>query len=158
MAILNVGDNAPDFTLATDSGKDFCLSDQIGNAVVLFFYPKDDTSGCTLEGTEFTRLKDEFAELGTIVVGISPDSVDDHCKFRDKHNLGVTLGADPEHLAIGPYGVWGEKLNYGKKYMGLIRTTFLIDSKGTIAQTWKVNGVEGHAAKVLEAARTLDSQ
>jgi len=156
MTILEIGAAAPNFTLATDSGSDFTLSEQAGKAIVLFFYPKDDTSGCTIENIEFTQLKGEFEAAGVKIVGISPDSVDDHCKFRDKYELGVILAADPDHQAIGPYGVWGEKLNYGKKYMGLSRTTYLIGPDGNIAQVWKVRGVEGHAAKVLEAARALN--
>lgn len=153
MTILAIGTAAPDFTLATDSGSNFTLSEQAGSATVLFFYPKDDTPGCTVEGIEFTQLKDEFEAAGVKIVGISPDSVDDHCKFRDKYDLGVLLAADPDHLAIGPYGVWGEKVNFGKKNMGLNRTTYLIGPDGNIAQVWKVKGVEGHAANVLNAAR-----
>lgn len=155
MAILENGTVAPDFTLATDSDANFTLTAEKGNPVVIFFYPKDDTEGCTIESIEFTALKNEFAAIGTKVVGISPDSVEDHCKFRDKYDLGVILAADPDHLAIGPYGVWGEKTNFGKKYMGLIRTTYLIGPDGNIANAWKVRAVKGHAATVLEAAKAI---
>lgn len=154
MALLEKGTLAPDFTLPADDGSDFTLSAQSG-PVVLFFYPKDDTPGCTVENIEFTALKDSFEAAGTKLVGISPDSVEDHCKFRDKHNLGVLLVADPDHKAIVPYGAWGEKNNYGKKYMGLIRSTFLVDADGKIAEAWKVSRTKGHANKVLEAAQKL---
>lgn len=155
MALLEKGTKAPDFTLDTDKSETFTLSAHQNRPVVLFFYPKDDTPGCTTENIEFTALKDEFAAADTLVIGISPDSVEDHCKFRDKHKLGVTLVADPDHKAIKAYGAWGEKNNYGKKYMGLIRSTFLIDKNGVIAEAWKVSRTKGHAAKVLEAAKAL---
>lgn len=155
--ILEIGDQAPDFTLATDSGTDFTLSGKRGEAVVLFFYPKDDTEGCTIENLEFTALADEFKSAGATLVGISPDSVEDHCRFRDKFELGIPLAADPDHKAIGPYGVWGEKTNFGKKYMGLIRTTYLVDANGAVASIWKVSRVKEHAAKVLEATRYLST-
>lgn len=157
MAILEKATPAPDFTLATDADSNFTLSEHKGAPVVLFFYPKDDTEGCTVENIEFTALKKSFDDIGAKLVGISPDSVEDHCKFRDKYDLGVILAADPDHLAIGPYGVWGEKTNFGKKYMGLMRTTYLIDADGNIAEVWKVSGVKGHAERVLKATQQLSA-
>lgn len=154
MSLLEKGVDAPDFTLPADDGSQFTLAAQDG-PVVLFFYPKDDTPGCTVENIEFTALKSDFDALGVKLVGISPDSVEDHCKFRDKHNLGALLLADPEHQAIVPYGAWGEKNNYGKKYMGLIRSTFLVGRDGKIAEAWKVSRTKNHAARVLEAAKAL---
>jgi len=157
MAILEKGDKAPDFTLATDSGEDFILSAQHGHPVVLFFYPQDDTPSCTIENIAFTALADSFAAIGTKVVGISPDSVQAHGKFRDKHNLGIILAADPDHIAINAYGVWGEKTTFGKTYMGLIRSTVLIGPDGKIAERWTVRRVKGHAEAVLAAAKALIS-
>lgn len=155
--ILEAGAVAPDFTLQTDNAGDFSLAAQGENAVVVFFYPKDDTGGCTVETIEFTGLMADFEKAGAKIIGISPDSIEDHAKFRKKFDLGIDLGADPDHKAIGPYGVWGEKTNFGKTSMGLKRTTYLIDSSGKIANVWAVNTIEGHAAKVLEAAKALNS-
>lgn len=155
MTSLSVGDMAPDFTLETDDGAPLTLSTLRGRAVVLYFYPQDDTEGCTVEAIEFTALRDEFAVTNIDVIGISPDSVDDHCAFRDKYDLGIRLVSDPDHRAIDAYGLWGEKTNFGRKYMGLIRTTFLIDGKGRIAEIWTVRRIKGHAAAVLDAARAL---
>lgn len=155
MPKLDIGDMAPDFALPTDAGEQLTLSDLRGHNVVLFFYPKDDTPGCTVENIEFTELADQFAAADTRLVGVSADSVASHCAFRDKHDLKVTLVSDPDHHAIEAYGVWQEKKNYGKTYMGLVRTTFLIDKNGRVAKTWTVRGTKGHAQKVLEAARGL---
>jgi len=146
MSKLRIGDPAPDFSLETDSGATFQLSAQRGRKVVLFFYPQDDTEGCTVENQEFTHLAPSFEDAGAILLGISPDTVATHQKFRDKYALGVSLAADPDHKAIDAYGVWGEKTNFGKKYMGLIRTTFLIDADGCVAEIWKVTRIKGHAA------------
>jgi peroxiredoxin Q/BCP len=155
MAILSKGSLAPDFTLQADDGTTFTLSDHSGKAVVLFFYPKDDTPGCTLESIDFTQLQDQFTNANAVVAGISPDTVADHCTFRDKHDLAVPLLADPERVAIDLYGVWGEKTNFGKKYMGLKRSTFLITPGGSIAEAWGVSRVKGHAQNVLNAAQAL---
>ena len=122
---------------------------------MLFFYPEDDTDGCTIENIEFTDEIPDFEKLGTKVVGISPDSVEKHCKFRDKYRLGVTLAADPDHVAIKKYDVWGPKKLFGVHYDGLIRTTFLVGSDGKIAGSWLVTKVKGHAATVLEATKEL---
>lgn len=155
MASIDIGSKAPDFALPTDRNEIFRLSEHIGSPVVLVFYPQDDTEGCTIENIEFTQLMPEFRRLGAEVVGISPDSVADHCKFRDKYQLSLTLAADPEHKAIGAYDVWGPKTTFGRDYTGLIRTTFLVDPDGRIAGIWRVNRVKAHAAEVLDATRGL---
>jgi len=155
MADLAEGDKAPDFTLAADDGSSFRLADHAGGKVVVYFYPKDDTQGCTIEAIDFTKAAPAFAKAGTKVVGISPDSVASHCKFRDKHGLGITLAADPERTAIEAYGVWAEKSMYGRKYMGVDRSTFLIGPDGRIARAWRTVKVPGHVEAVLEAAEAL---
>jgi peroxiredoxin Q/BCP len=155
MPILGKGAKAPDFELATDKGPIFRLSEQKGAPVVLFFYPQDDTEGCTIENLEFSAEAPEFAKLGIKLVGISPDTVAAHCAFRDKYALGVTLAADPERQAIEAYGVWGQKHTFGRDYIGLIRTTFLIDRDGTVAEVWPVTRIKNHAGKVLAAAKAM---
>ena len=156
MAELQVGDMAPDFELETDTEGTIRLSDFRGRKVVLYFYPKDNTPGCTQEGKDFSELLDEFAAADTVVIGISPDTVRKHANFREKHGLRVILAADPERKAIEAYGVWKEKSMYGRKYMGVERSTFLIDREGRIARIWRKVKVKGHAQEVLEAARELD--
>lgn len=155
MASLSIGSTAPDFDLPLDDGTRLTLSNLRGRKVVLFFYPKDDTSGCTTESLDFTRLKPAFDAAGTAVIGISPDSVKSHCKFRDKHNLAVPLAADEDKTTLQTYGVWVEKSMYGRKYMGVERTTVLIDKEGKIAQIWPKVSVTDHAAQVLKAAESL---
>ena len=155
MTKLAPGDTAPDFTLPRDGGGTLKLSDLRGQAVVLFFYPRDDTSGCTAEAIAFSGLKDEFAKAGAVVVGMSADSQTSHDKFKAKHNLTVDLVADEEKRALEAYGVWAQKSMYGRKFMGIVRTTFLIDSKGKIAAVWPNVKVPGHAEAVLEAVRGL---
>ncbi len=152
---LQEGQPAPDFKLPADDGKTVHLAKLKGSPVVIYFYPKDDTPGCTIEAIDFTRLAPEFAKAGATVIGISPDSVADHCAFRDKHKLGVTLAADEDKAVANAYGVWVEKKNYGKTYMGIERTTLLVDAKGRIAKVWRKVKVEGHAQKVLEAVKAL---
>ena len=152
---LEPGQPAPNFTLPTDDGKTIDLAKLKGGPVVVYFYPKDDTPGCTVEAIDFTRLAPEFLKTGARIIGISPDSVADHCAFRDKHKLGVTLAADEEKQAANAYGVWVEKTNYGKTYMGIERTTVLVDAKGRIAKVWRKVKVDGHALKVLEAVKAL---
>ncbi len=149
------GERAPDFTLLTDTGDRLKLSKLRGSPVVLFFYPKDDTSGCTAEAKSFTDLAQQFASAGAKVVGISPDSAASHAKFKTKHALDVVLAADEEKSVVQAYGVWVEKSMYGRKYMGVERSTFLIDSKGQIAAVWRKVKVPGHAAQVLQAVREL---
>ena len=152
---LDVGDPAPDFALPTDGGGHARLAGFRGKAVVLYFYPKDDTSGCTAEAIAFSGLKGKFEAAGAAVVGISPDSAASHDKFKKKHDLAVALAADPERTAIEAYGVWKEKSMYGRKYFGVERTTFLIDGKGRIARIWRKVKVAGHAEEVLAAAKAL---
>ncbi len=149
------GQKAPDFELPIDTGGTVKLSKLKGSAVVVYFYPKDDTSGCTKEAQAFTALAPAFAKAGVRVIGISPDSVARHAKFRAKYELGIDLAADEERTAIEAYGVWVEKSMYGKKYMGVDRSTFLIDAKGKIARAWRKVKVPGHAEEVLEAAVAL---
>lgn len=155
MTKLAPGDTAPDFTLPRDGGGTLKLADLRGKAVVLFFYPRDDTSGCTAEAIAFSGLKDEFAKAGAVIVGMSADSQKSHDKFKAKHNLSVDLVADEEKQALEAYGVWAEKSMYGRKFMGIVRTTFLIDSQGKIAAVWQNVKVPGHAEAVLEAVRGL---
>ena len=155
MADLAKGDAAPDFTLPRDGGAQTSLSELKGKPVVLFFYPKDDTSGCTAEAVDFTRLKPEFDKLGVALVGMSPDSVRSHDKFKAKHGIAVTLVADEEKTTLQAYGVWTEKSMYGRKYMGVERSTFLIDREGRVAEAWRKVKVPGHAEEVLAAAARL---
>lgn len=152
---VQVGQDAPDFELPADDGTTLALSAMRGRPVVLYFYPKDDTSGCTLEAVDFTALKPEFDRIGVTVIGMSPDSVRKHKKFKDKHGLAVTLVADEEKSVLQAYGIWVEKSMYGRKYMGVERTTVLIDAAGKVARLWEKVKVPGHAAEVLEAARAL---
>ena len=155
MTELSPGQDAPQFELPRDGGGTLTLSALRGKAVVLYFYPKDDTSGCTAEAIDFSALKPDFAKAGAVVIGMSPDSAKKHDKFKAKHGLSVDLVADEERKAIEAYGVWAEKSMYGRKYMGVERTTFLIDSDGKIARIWPKVKVPGHAAEVLEAVRAL---
>jgi len=152
---LNIGDKAPQFELPGDGGGTVRLSDFAGQPAVVYFYPKDDTAGCTAEAIDFSRLKPEFEQAGATVIGISPDSAKKHDKFRKKHALAVALAADEERKAIEAYGVWVEKQMYGRSYMGVERTTFLIGRDGRIAQIWRKVRVKGHAEAVLEAVRSL---
>ncbi|MFK4819210.1 thioredoxin-dependent thiol peroxidase [Ochrobactrum quorumnocens] len=154
MARPQVGDLAPDFTLPLDSDT-INLSSLKGKPVVLYFYPKDDTSGCTKEAIAFSQLKPEFDKIGARVIGLSPDSAEKHAKFRKKHELTVDLAADEDRTALEAYGVWVEKSMYGRKYMGVERATFLIDAEGRIAHVWEKVKVAGHAEAVLEVARAL---
>ena len=149
------GDIAPDFTLPSDQGGDIRLSELRGRIVVVYFYPKDDTSGCTSEATGFTEAQSQFDALGAVVVGVSKDSVKSHGKFRQKYGLSVCLGADIDGEVIQRYGVWVEKSMYGRKYMGIERATLLIDQGGVIRQVWRKVSVSGHVEAVLEAARGL---
>jgi thioredoxin-dependent peroxiredoxin len=149
------GQKAPDFDLATDSGDRVKLSGLKGKPVVVYFYPKDDTSGCTKEAQAFTELASAFAAAGTRVIGISPDTVESHAKFRSKYDLGIDLAADPQRVAIEAFGVWVEKSMYGRKYMGVDRSTFLIDPQGKVARVWRKVKVPGHAEEVLAAVKAL---
>ena len=156
MAGPEKGNEAPDFELPRGGdGSLLRLSDFRGKPVVLFFYPKDDTSGCTAEAIAFTKLKPQFDELGAVVIGMSPDSTKSHDKFKAKHQLTVDLVSDTEKQALNDYGVWVEKSMYGRKYMGVERSTILIDRDGRIAKVWRKVSVPGHAEEVLEAVRSL---
>lgn len=148
-------DTAPDFTLPRDVGADISLSDLRGNAIVLFFYPRDDTLGCTKESIGFSEHLQEFADAGAQVFGISKDSVASHVKFSTKHGLNVGLLSDENSNVCEDYGVWIEKNMYGRKFMGIVRTTFLIGPDGTIAQIWRKVKVPGHVQDVLESVKSL---
>ena len=148
---------APDFELPGDDGQVIRLSKLKGRPVVVYFYPKDDTSGCTAEAKDFSCLADEFTKLGAEVIGISPDSPASHLKFRTKYDLAVRLAADEQKAAATAYGVWVEKSMYGKKYMGVERSTFLVDPKGRIVRIWRQIKVPGHAQDVLAAVKSLNA-
>jgi peroxiredoxin Q/BCP len=155
---LKLGDPAPPFDLPAAGGGRVSLSGLKGKTVVLYFYPKDDTPGCTLEALNFTEKTKAFATAGAVVVGVSRDSVAKHDKFAAKHGLKVQLGADDEGLVTEAYGVWGEKTLYGRKFMGIERATFLIDRKGKIAQIWRKVRVPGHVEDVLKVVNALDAK
>ena len=152
---LIAGAKAPEFTLSGDAAGPVSLASLSGQKLVLYFYPKDDTPGCTQQAIEFNGLKSEFAKSGTKIIGISPDSAKSHDKFKAKHGLDFTLLSDEGKAMLEAYGVWAEKSMYGKKYMGVERTTFLIDAKGRIAKVWNKVRVPGHAQEVLSAAQAL---
>ena len=156
MTTVDAGAMAPDFTLPADNGETVSLSAHKGQQVVLYFYPKDDTSGCTKEAVAFSGLVDDFKAANTVILGMSPDSAKKHDKFKQKHDLAVTLVADEEKAALEAYGVWVEKSMYGRKYMGVERSTFLIGADGKIAKVWRKVKVPGHAEAVLEQARALN--
>ncbi len=152
--MIEEGSIAPDFDLETEQGK-LGLSKLRGKPVVVYFYPKDDTSGCTTEAKDFTCLADQFQAAGAEVIGISPDSVASHKKFSAKHGLTIRLAADEDKTVAGAYGVWVEKSMYGRKYMGVERSTFLIDAKGRVARAWHKVKVPKHAEEVLAAVKAL---
>ena len=147
--------DAPDFTLPRDGEGEIALSSLKGGAVVLFFYPKDNTPGCTTEAIDFTARKADFAALNCTVLGISKDSVRKHDNFRTKHDLGIALLSDAESNVCEQYGVWQEKKMYGKTFMGIVRTTVLIGADGKIVRIWNKVKVPNHAQEVVEAVRTL---
>jgi thioredoxin-dependent peroxiredoxin len=150
MARLEAGRPAPAFSLQADDGSTVGLADLAGTTVVLYFYPKDDTTGCTAEACEFRDLQPDYAAAGARVLGVSPDPLASHAKFRDKHGLGFTLLSDPDHEVAEAYGVWVEKSRYGRTYMGVERSTFVIGPDGTLEQALYKVKPEGHAASVLE--------
>ena len=153
--MVEAGSAAPDFTLPQDGGEDVTLSALKGKAVVLYFYPRDDTPGCTKEAIGFTEMGDAFEEAGAVVIGVSKDTVEKHAKFRAKYDLGVILVSDKDGSLCEDYGTWVEKNMYGKKSMGIERATFLIDAEGQVAQVWRKVKVPGHVDAVLEAVRAL---
>ena len=152
---LKVGDKAPNLTLPADGGSKLSLAELKGKSVVLYFYPKDDTSGCTAEAIAFSKDSKAFKAAGAVVVGVSKDSAASHDKFKAKYDLTVTLVADEETKTAEAYGVWVEKSMYGRRYMGMERATFLIDGKGIIRHIWRKVKVPGHSADVLAAAKAL---
>ena len=152
---IEPGDKAPAFNLPTDAGETISLSGLKGKKVVLYFYPKDDTSGCTKEAIGFSEKLADFEAAGAVVIGVSKDSVAKHAKFREKHDLSVTLASDEEGAVIEAFGSWVEKSMYGRKYMGIDRSTFLIDAKGVVREVWRKVRVPGHVDKVLEAVQAL---
>lgn len=150
--MLNVGDTAPAFDLeAQGGGRAIFPTDK---PAVVYFYPKDDTPGCTTEAKEFTDTKSDFAALGVDIIGVSPDTAAKHDKFTAKHDLGITLAADPDTTTLEAWGVWQEKSMYGKTYMGVVRCTFLVDADGKVLEAWHKVRVKGHVDAVLEAARS----
>jgi peroxiredoxin Q/BCP len=152
---LSAGDKAPSFKIATDGGENLSSSSLKGTSYVIYFYPKDDTSGCTKEAIGFSESLKKFEKLGVTVIGISKDSLESHAKFRKKHKLKIALGSDPEIKMANDWGVWGEKSLYGRKYMGMERATFLVNAKGVIEQAWHKVKVPGHVEAVLAAAGAL---
>jgi thioredoxin-dependent peroxiredoxin len=152
---LAAGDRAPDFRLARDGGSTVALEDYKGKKLVLYFYPKADTSGCTTEAKDFTRLHQDFVKAGATVVGVSADPVKKQDAFKAKHGLATPLASDESHEMLTAYGVWGEKSMYGRKYMGIYRTTVLIGPDGRIARVWPKVKITGHADEVLAAAKAL---
>ncbi len=152
---LSAGDRAPNFKLATDEGDGASRAALKGKPFVLYFYPKDDTAGCTREAVDFSAAAAKFAKLGIAVIGVSKDSIASHEKFRKKHKLKIVLASDPDIKTAQDWNVWVEKSLYGRKYMGMERATFLVDAKGVIAQAWHKVKVPGHVEAVLAAARAL---
>ncbi len=153
--MIEAGKPFPPFELPADNGKTIGSKDLVGKPYVIYFYPKDGTSGCTLEGQAFSALLPKFTALGVRVIGVSPDSVKSHCKFRDKHDLKVALAADEDRALIESLGIWVDKQMYGKVYKGVERTTYLVDGKGKVEQIWGKVKVPEHAAEVLAAAKML---
>ncbi|MGO9195990.1 MAG: thioredoxin-dependent thiol peroxidase [Acidimicrobiales bacterium] len=151
MPKLQAGDVAPGFVLTDEHGNAISLGDYRGKRVVVYFYPADDTPGCTKEACQFSDLFDEFTAAGVDVIGISPDDAQSHRRFREKHGLTVRLLSDPGHVVMESYGAWGEKTLYGKKSIGVIRTTVLIGAEGRIERAWYHVRADGHAEKVLSA-------
>ena len=152
---LAEGDKAPAFKLPRDGGGSLALADFKGRKLVLYFYPKADTPGCTREAIDFSRLRGEFQKAGTDIVGVSADAVAAQDKFKNKHDLAITLVSDETRKMLEAYGVWGKKSMYGKTFMGITRTTLLIGADGRIARIWRKVKVDGHAAEVLAAAKRL---
>ncbi len=155
MGDIKAGDKAPNFTAPADGGREVSLAQFAGKPVVLYFYPKDDTPGCTKQAIGFSERADAFAKAGAVVIGVSKDTAAKHDKFRDKHGLKVILVSDADSDICERYGVWVEKSMYGKTYMGIERATFLIGADGAVAQVWRKVKVPGHVDEVLEAVKAL---
>ena len=147
-----------EFCLPNQDGIEICLRDLKGKWIILYFYPKDNTPGCTTEAKEFSELLDEFEKLGAIIIGISPDSVKKHCNFIEKHNLKITLLSDEEKKVLKAYGAWGIKKMYGKEYEGVIRSTFIINPDGEIVKEYKKVRAKGHALKVLDDLKEIKNR
>ena len=145
---MRIGDKAPDFSLENQAGENISLKQYEGKWVILYFYPKDNTTGCTLEAVEFTALKEELEKMNAVILGVSPDSVKSHYNFIGKKELGITLLSDPGHQVIEAYGAWQLKKNYGREYYGVVRSTVLIDPRGKIAYIWPKVKAKGHADMV----------
>ena len=154
--MVNEGETAPDFTLQADNGREVSLTDFQGKKRVLYFYPKDETPGCTQEATEFRDLIEKFEDEDIIILGVSKDSVESHQRFKQRHNLPFTLLSDPEGKVLDLYGVWKKKNLYGRTFMGIERTTFLIDEKGVVRKVHRKVSVKGHAQACLLDLRTPD--
>ena len=152
---VTAGSRAPGFTLPCDGGGQVSLADFKGQKLVLYFYPKADTSGCTKEAIDFSRLKAAFAKAGTAILGVSADPVSKQDRFKEKHGLKIALGSDETRKMLEAYGVWAEKSMYGRKYMGILRNTYLIGPDGKVAKVWEKVKVPGHAEEVLTAAKAL---
>ena len=146
--MVDIGDSAPQFCLPDKDNKKECLGDFKGKWVILYFYPKDNTSGCTMEARNFTEAFSDFRKMNAVILGVSPDSAESHCKFADKHHLKITLLSDAEHKVLETYGVWQEKKMYGREFWGVVRSTFLIDPKGRISRVWRKVKVAGHVEEV----------
>jgi peroxiredoxin Q/BCP len=151
MSTVTEGEAAPDFTLPASGGGEVALHDLRGKNVILYFYPADDTSGCTKEACQFRDLFPNFSGADAVILGVSPDDVSSHDKFAAKYSLPFTLLADPDHEVATAYGVWSQKSNFGKKYMGIVRSTFLIDPDGKLKRIWRSVKVDDHANQVLKA-------
>jgi peroxiredoxin Q/BCP len=151
--MIDIGRAAPSFECLADDGTVLKSSDLLGSAWVLYFYPQDDTEACTLEARQFSELARDFASLGMRVIGVSPDSLASHCRFRDKYRLGITLLSDADRTVCEAFGVWAEKSMFGRTYMGVVRSTYLIDDRGRVLKVWTRVKTPGHAAAVLAQAR-----
>jgi peroxiredoxin Q/BCP len=156
--MADTGNAAPQFCLPDKDNRKVCLKDFKGKWVVLYFYPKDNTSGCTMEATYFSQAKTQFTKLGAVILAVSPDSLESHCKFADKHELTITLLSDPEHKVLEGYGAWQKKSMYGRQFWGVVRSTFLIDPKGKIRQVWPKVKVAGHVEEVKKRLVELSGE
>jgi len=153
--LLEIGEKAPGFCLEDPDRGEMCLKDLKGKWVVLYFYPKDNTKGCTMEALEFTAAEDEFKAKNAVIIGVSPDSLKSHTNFRQKHDLSINLLSDTEKEVLETYGVWQKKKMYGREYMGVVRSTYLIDMEGKVAFVWPKVRVKGHVDNVLEKLSEL---
>jgi len=156
--MIEIEKPAPNFCLKEENEKEICLKNLKNKWIVLYFYPKDNTPGCTKEGMEFSEKKEEFEKLNAVILGISPDSVESHKKFKEKKGLTITLLSDPEKEVIKAYDAWKLKKRFGKEYYGVVRTTYLIDPEGKVAHVWKNVRVKGHVDKVLEKLKELSEK